>query len=151
MSTFFTFDTFVPVPNAFVEVAPATLIGEFAHHFNDPLIGDTVYIRPGNANQQDMLTADGSEWLVYTRSVLSFNIFSSNDGVALIVSLSLQSGPAGAPPHYDWRVFHIPGTGTCFTCVTGVEVPGLLVRFRLVENVPGGTTNCHGNIILRGM
>lgn len=156
MSTIRISRDFVPVPNAFVEVAPATLVGLFYYTFGVAPEA-SIYIRPGSLTQQDYLNADGSEWLLYTRSVMSFLIEVQSRGVAiggasLVVELGFGE-VALVPEMRDWRPFHLASGATIRTGLSNIELPGLLARFRIQtgSDTPGEALVVKGSIIVRGL
>lgn len=153
MSSFESSHVIAPVSSAFVEVAPAALVGLFDHHFG---AGEgPIYIRPGHEGQQDYANADGAEWLLYTRSVLYYqievdDIGESGAGASLIVGIANQT-LAGVPAVRDWAVFHLVPGLQIWSSMSGIELPGLMARFeiRTGTNLPGICVS--GSILLRGM
>jgi len=156
MSTIRTSRDFVPVANAFVEIAPATLMGFFEYTFG---VGPepSIYIRPGQVTQQDYLNADGAEWLLYTRSVMSFRIEVQNGGAAIGgASLIVELGDrelAGAPLMRAWRPFHLASGNMIQTSLSNIELPGLVARFRIQTgtSTPAVGQLVAGSIIVRGL
>lgn len=154
MSSFESSLVFSPVSNAFVEVAPATLAGLFEYAFQ---VGpqDPIYIRPGNWEQQDLHNADGAEWLLYTRSVLYYQIEIGDigeplGGASLIIEIGNDS-VGGVPAMREWRVFHlVPGT-QIFSSMAGLELPGLMARFSIRTASAVAVVTAHGSIIVRGV
>jgi len=159
MTSIRTSHEFAPVPNAFVEVAPATMIGLFSYTFG---VGpqDPIYIRPGQLNQQDYLNVDGAEWLLYTRSVMSYRIevlrehaggFSIG-GASLVVGLG-DLELIGLPQIRDWAPFHLMSGNNLISSVSAVELPGLLARFiiRTASITPAEAVTVRGSIIVRGV
>lgn len=148
-----TIDEFVPVPSAFTEIAPSTLVGLFDYAFPESP-ADAIYIRPGPATQQDYLVEDGSEWLLYTRSVMSYRIELDNHyltpggGASLIVELGdIEFG--AVPVMIDSLVFHLTSGTERTSSVSGIELPGLVARFKIrTGNLP---VRVRGSIIVRAI
>lgn len=154
MSTFRTSKEYAPVPNAFVEVAPATLVGIFSCGFAAGP-DDEQYIRPGGTAQQDYPNVDGAEWLLYTRSVLSYRIdvhsqLVARGGASLIVDLG-DGELLGAPLITAWKVFHLVEGDGITSSDYGIELPGLLARFRIQTASPNAGQVVSGSIIVRGI
>jgi len=144
------------VPNAFVEVAPATLIGLFEYTF-EVAPQESIYIRPGQVTQQDYLNGDGAEWLLYTRSVMSFRIEVQNGaaaigGASLVVDLGDRE-LGGVPLMRQWRPFHLASGNMIQTSLSNIELPGLVARFRIQtgSDTPGAANMVAGSIIVRGV
>lgn len=159
MATVRTSQRFAPVPNAFVEVAPATLIGLFSYTFG---VGPQapIYIRPGPLTQQDYLNIDGAEWLLYTRSVMSYRIevVREHEGGFSIGGASLVVGIGdmeylGLPQIRDWAPFHLMSGNNLTSSASGIELPGLLARFiiRTASITPAEAVTVRGSIIVRGI
>jgi len=158
MSGIRTGNVWAPVPNAFVETAPATLIGQFLYQFPD-LGPDMIYIRPGQQAQQDYLNIDGADWLMYTRCVMSYHIEwfalvgASVGGASLIVELCAVE-EAGLVQAYDSLAFHIIPVDGMVSHQSGIELPSLQARFRIATandtGAPPGPT-VRGTIIMRAM
>jgi hypothetical protein len=152
MAGFVGWNELAPVPNAFVEMAPATVIGLIDYTF-PPGLQDPIFIRPGNVAAQDYPTALGSEWLLYTRSVMSYNIEvidTEGDGGA---SLIVQVGDwevLGVAVLYDCIPFHLISGDTVRSMNSGIELPGLFARFKIRTANMGGVS-LKGSIILRGL
>ena len=154
MSSFNSTAVFAPVSSAFVEVAPATQVGLFSFIF-DPGPQDPIYIRPGNVAQQDYANADGSEWLLYTRSVLYYQIQVDDveapfAGASLVVGIGNQSF-AGVPFIIDWRPFHLVPGVQIWSSMEGLELPGLMARFTIRTANPTNVVAVNGSIIVRGL
>ena len=156
MTSIRTSHAFAPVPNSFVEVAPATLIGLFEYNFG-VAPQPSIYIRPGQLNQQDYLDSDGSEWLLYTRSVMSFRVGVGGNNLPIGgASLIVETGDvelAGVPQMRQWVPFHF-GSGSGFqTSLSNIEMPGLLARFviQTASDTPSSGVLVTGSIIVRGM
>lgn len=154
MSTFQTARRYAPVPSAFVEVAPATLVGIFSFGFE---IGpqDPIYVRPGSTLQQDYLNVDGSEWLLYTRSVLSYRIevhseMVARGGASLIIDLG-DGELLGAPVLTAWKPIHLVEGDGIVSSDYGIELPGLLARFRIQTASLNAGQTVSGSIIVRGV
>ena len=156
MSGFYTVTDFAPVPNSFVEVAPATIVGLIDYTFpSGPQ--DPIFIRPGNVTQQNYPWQEGSEWLLYTRSVMSFSINVINEngsagGACLIVMIGDWEA-AASPVLNDWMPFHLMSGGWVRSDASGIELPGLLVRFKIrtCNDVADTTMNVKGSIVVRGI
>jgi len=154
MATIRTSQDFVPVPNAFVEVAPATLVGIFNCTFAAGP-DDVQYIRPGGTTQQDYLNVDGAEWLLYTRSVLSYRIevhsqLVARGGASLIIDLG-DGELIGAPVLTAWKPIHLVEGDGITSSDYGIELPGLLARFRIQTASPNAGQVVSGSIIVRGI
>ncbi len=154
MSTVRTARDFVPVPSSFVEVAPATLAGIFSCSFGIAPQG-AQYIRPGASAQQDLLNPDGAEWVLYTRSVLSYRIevhsmLAARGGASLIIDLG-DGLLVGAPLQTAWKTFHLVEGDGIISSGSGIELPGLLARFRIQTASPNAGQIVSGSIIMRGV
>lgn len=159
MSEIRTNDVWAPVPNAFVEFAPSTLIGQFIYQF--PELGplQMIYIRPGQQQQQEYLNMHGADWLLYTRSVMSYHIEwfelmgDSVGGASLIVEFGAVED-AGALQTYDSLVFHIVAGDGMVSHKSGIELPCLQAKIRIVSandtGAPPGPT-VRGTIIMRAV
>ncbi len=154
MSSFESTFVFAPVSSAFVEMVPAALVGLFIYDFaagpQDP-----IYIRPGNLGQQDFLNADGAEWLLYSRSVLYYQIEVGDigeplGGASLIVEIGNQTA-AGVPAMREWRVFHLVPGIQIWSCMAGIELPGLMARFTIRTASAALGIAVNGSIIVRGV
>ena len=154
MSSFDSIAVFAPVSNAFVEVAPATLVGLFSYSFA-PAPQDPIYIRPGHVLQQNYAAAHGAEWLLYTRSVLSYYIqVRDQEGVASGASLIVEIGGMGLaaiPDLFEWRVFHLVPGNQIWSSMEGFELPGLMARFAIRTANASGPVGVQGSIIIRGL
>lgn len=151
MSTFQGATTFVPVPNAFVEVAGASLEAEFYSAFNAGAVGDVAYIRPGNRNQQQHAVEDGAEWMLHTRCRMSYKLIGNlNSGQALIVTLVDTPALGAAGFGYDWFAANIPPMIGVYT-QSDIEIPGVLVRIRIAQTTPGAGTGIYGHVIMRAL
>lgn len=143
------------VSNAFVEIAPNTLVGTFYYVFTEENQGP-IYIRPGPLNTQDVLDPLGAEWLLYSRSVLSYRIEVEDDfdlgpgGASLVVELG-DDETAGVPDLRDWAPFHLAAGDILQSSGSGIELPGLIARFRIRPGVPDYLMIVRGSIIVRGI
>ncbi len=152
-----TVNTWVPVPNAMTEIAPATMIGQFQQTFVGPAPMQGAYIRPGQQAHQDYLNIDGAEWVLYTRSVMSYAIgwrteAGAEGGACLGVELgSLEA--AGNPIVRDAMIFHLVGEHDAVSHQSNIELPGVLARFTVFTNntVIGGECTVFGSIIVRAI
>jgi hypothetical protein len=154
MSTFRTAREYAPVANAFVEVTPSTIVGIFSCGFAAGP-DDQQYIRPGGTAQQDYLNADGAEWLLYTRSVLSYRIevhsqLVARGGASLIIDLG-DGELMGAPVLTAWKPIHLMEGDGIISSDYGIELPGLLARFRIQTASPNAGQVVSGSIIVRGI
>ena len=143
------------VSNAFVEIAPNTLVGTFIYFFTEENQGP-IYIRPGQVNQQDVLNPIGAEWLLYSRSVLSYRIGVEDSfdlgagGASLVVELG-DAETGGVPDLRDWAPFHLASGDVLQSSASGIELPGLMARFRIRPGVPDYLMVVRGSIIVRGI
>jgi len=159
MAGFRTSGVFAPVPSTFTEVAPATLVGLFRHTFGSGQ-SDPIYIRPGHEGQQDYgpLAGISAQWLLYTRSVLSYRIFVNDTGVATAggCSLTVELGDyelAGVMGWFPLMPFHLASGDGRQSCNSGIELCGLVARFRIAkgnEDAVSGT-GVSGVIMLRAV
>ncbi len=154
MSSFDSVAVFAPVSGSFVEVAPATLVGLFDSTFAEAP-DNPIYIRPGHVLQQNYNAALGAEWLLYTRSVLSYHIeVRDTAGVPSGASLIVEIGEIGLPTIPDmrqWRVFHLVPGNWLSSSMEGLELPGLMARFSIRSSNVAGAVRIRGSIILRGI
>lgn len=146
-----------PVPSAFVEFAPATMIGQFAHTFVDVGPQAPIYIRPGQQTQQDLLNIDGAEWVLYTRSVMSYaiewdQVIEAVSGASLIVELGSLDA-AGVPQMRDTMIFHLIGEDEYRNHGSGIELPGIFARFKILTSNTAAGLDCAvaGSIIVRAV
>lgn len=157
MASFRTVGVFAPVPNAFTEITPNTLIGVFSHTFG---VGpqNPIYIRPGHHAQQDYVNIVGSEWLLYTRSVLSYRIVVSNaemgtwGGCSLVVQLA-DYELGGVFDFIDLMPFHLMSGAHLPSSNSGIELPGLVARLKITkgDTDPVAGTSVRGVITIRGL
>lgn len=152
MSTYRSRTHFSHVPNAFVEAAPATLVGVFYYAF-DGDNQDPIYVRPGAQDQQDLLDPDGAEWLLYTRSVMSYRINinsleNPDGGASLVVELGDTEAGAVAVMR-DCLVFHLVDGLDLSSSSSGIELPALMARFRIMTANPDDVLLVGGSIIVR--
>lgn len=151
-------NVWAPVPSATIEVTPTTLIGQFVYAF--PAIGPLppIYIRPGQQGQQDYANIDGAEWLLYGRSVMSydiewFDVGAATNGMSMIVAMgSVEFG--GVPNLVDCFPFHITACSGMACRGSGIVLSGLLATFRIQtsnNNVGSVPSHVQGTIIVRAM
>jgi len=159
MATFTTVRKYAPVPSAFVEVSPNTLVGLFAYEFSaGPQ--DPIYIRPGPHTDQDFPNSHGAEWLLYSRSIMSYRIEVSNEahggfsvgGASLIVQLGDWEF-LGVATLNDWAPFHLADGFWLQSSGSGIELPGLMARFKIqtASLTPAEAVTVRGCIIVRGV
>ncbi len=143
-------NAWAPVPNAFVETAPTAMIGQFSHTFGDVPPEPPIYIRPGQQSQQDLLNDDGAEWVLYTRSVMSYSIrwgavIGAISGAALIVEQGSLDF-AGVPQMRDTLVFHLVAEDEYRNHDSGIELDGIFARFKILTAL---SCEVAGSIIVR--
>lgn len=151
MSTILINQTWASVPSAFTEVAPATLVGQFVHQFEAAAPQEPIYIRPGELDQQDLLNPDGCEWLLYTRSVMSFFIEWYDMGAATGgASLIVESMAVEIAEPIDVLPFHIASGDQMVSHGSGIELPGLIARFK-IQTASDALCTVKGVILMRGL
>ncbi len=132
MGTILINQTWASVPSAFTEVTPATLVGQFVYQFPAGCPQEPIYIRPGEHDQQDYLNDDGAEWLLYTRSVMSYFIEWFDMGAAIGgASLIVESMAVEITEPIDVLPFHIVSGDQMVSHRSGIELPGLIARFKI--------------------
>lgn len=133
---------FAPLGVPLVEIAPATLVGLFRWSMSPGL---QQYLQPGHAHDGEQV------WMLYTRSVMSASITCDGaEGATLIIEIGSDPAPGDSSPvMQDWLPVCIPGSGLPMI-ITGLELPGLVARFRL-ESAGAGFPVVHGSIIVRGV
>lgn len=157
MSGIRTNNTWAPVPSAVTEIAPVTMIGQFSHSFDGAGPMAQAYIRPGNQAQQDYPNIDGAEWVLYTRSIMSYAIsWRPTNGALGGATLVVQIGSlelAGNPIVHSIMPFHIVGENDALSCQSNIELPGVLARFAVFTNnvVVGGECTVFGSIVVRAI
>jgi hypothetical protein len=158
MAGFLSTREYAPVPSAFVEVAPNTLVGIFSYVFS--FGSDPIYIRPGSVAHQDYPNIDGAEWLLYSRSIMSYRIQVSNEmhegfsvgGASLVVELG-DIEVLGVADMHEWAVFHLADGFWLQSSGSGIELPGLMARFKIqtASVTPAEAVTVKGSIIVRGL
>lgn len=139
---------FVPLGLPLVEIQPATLVATFRKTFAAAPT-ESQYIAPGHFTVCNALT---SLWLLYTRNVMYAVITNDgSDGASLIIetgsdNLDLVNVD---PVMHDWIPIYLP-CGRLPMVITGLELPGLIARFRL-QTSSDFTTVIHGSIIMRAV
>jgi len=151
MSTILINQTWASVPSAFAEIAPATLVGQFVHQFGAGGPQEAIYIRPGELDQQDLLNGDGAEWLLYTRSVMSyfiewFDLATAVGGASLIV----ESMAVEIAEPIDVLPLHIVGGDQMVSHASGIELPGLIARFK-IQTASQTACTVKGVIVMRAV
>ncbi len=140
---------FVPLGLPLVEIQPATLVATFRKTFAAAPT-DSQYIAPGHFTVCSALT---SLWMLYTRNVMYAVITCDGAGGASLVietgSDNLDAVNVG-PVMHDWIPIYIPGSGLPMV-ITGLELPGLIARFRLVSSHEPFQMVVHGSIIMRAV
>lgn len=146
--TFNVGNDFVSLGLPLVEVQPATLVATFRKTFAAAPT-DSQYIAPGHFT---VCTALTSLWMLYTRNVMYAVI--TNDG-DVGGSLIIETGSDNLdlvnvdPVMHDWIPIYIP-RGRLPMVITGLELPGLIARFRL-QTSSSGVAVFHGSIIMKAV
>ena len=146
--TFNVGNDFVPLGLPLVEMQPATLVGTFRKTFAAAPT-DEQYIAPGHFT---VCTALTSLWMLYTRNVMYAVITNDgSDGGSLVIETGSDNLSAVNvdPVMHDWIPIYLPPGGLPMV-ITGLELPGLIARFRLATS-SDFTTVIHGSIIMKAV
>jgi hypothetical protein len=134
------------------------MVGQFECTFVGPGPQAGRWIRPGQTTQQDYLDINGAEWILYSRSVMSYSIAWRSDqfaegGASLEVELGSTEGAAGAPIVTDTMAFHLVGEHDMVSHQSDIPLPGLMARFqvRTCNNIVGEDCIVFGSIIVRAL
>lgn len=146
--TFNVGNDFVPLGLPLVEMQPATMVGTFRKTFAAAPT-DAQYIAPGHFTVCTILT---SLWLLYTRNVMYAVI--TNDGAEggqLVIETGSDNLDAVNvdPVMHDWIPIYLPCSRLPMV-ITGLELPGLIARFRLQTSSPAQAV-FHGSIIMKAV
>jgi len=146
--TFNVGNEFVPLGLPLVEMQPATMVATFRKTFQAAPT-DSQYIAPGHFTVCTILT---SLWMLYTRNVMYAVITNDGaDGASLVVETGSDNLDVVNvdPVMHDWIPIYLP-CSRLPTVITGLELPGLIARFRLQTSSPGVTV-IHGSIIMKAV
>lgn len=144
---------FGPSALPLTEITPSTLLAKFDLTFASAPVAPQ-YVQAGHDEF-------GTEpWVLHTRYVMDAWLTATNalgvgtdDGATLIIEVGADPVPIGFTPPLTipWIPIYIPGGGMT-TVITGLEIPGLVARFRFVSAHVGALDNSvNGTILLRAI